>query len=99
MDEDQITNIFKDEGMMKKEQKELDKKRRGTKGGEVNESKKFILQAAAANRQIAVAESKNMIDFCNQPRRPAVYHFQPYYLIESYSKHRFVQCNIRPVRS
>ena len=46
----------------RKEQKESDKKRRGLSsagGGD----EKFEMQAAAANCQITVAESKNMIEF------------------------------------
>ena len=67
-----IVSSLKKRKEQRKEQKEYDKKRRGAKSGGVDDEK-FVLQAAAANRQIAVAESKNMIEFLQIAQGASVY--------------------------
>ena len=69
-----IVSSLKKRKEQRKEQKDSDKKRRGAKsGGGGVEDEKFVMQAAAANRQIAVAESKNMIEFLQIAKDSSVY--------------------------
>ena len=57
-----IVSSLKKRKEQRKEQKEYKKKARGTKGS-IDETRRFEMQAAAANRQIKATESKNMIEF------------------------------------
>ena len=57
-----IVSSLKKRKEQRKEQKEYEKKARGTKGS-IDETRRFEMQAAAANRQIKATESKNMIEF------------------------------------
>ena len=57
-----IVSSLKKRKEQRKEQKEYEKKARGTKGS-IDETRRFEMQAAAANRQIKATESKNMIKF------------------------------------
>ena len=54
------------------EQKEYDKKRRTT-NSTIGEDDTFKLQAATSNCQIAVAESKNMIEFLRMAQGSSVW--------------------------
>ena len=67
-----IVSSLKKQKEQRKEQKDYDKKRRGgnSDGGD---DERFVLQAAAANRQIAVAESKNMIEFLQMAQGASVW--------------------------
>ena len=58
--------------VQRKEQKEHDKKRRDVSSG-IGDREKFHLQAAATNRQITVAENKNMIEFLQMAQGASIW--------------------------
>ena len=70
-----IVSSLKKRKVQRKEQKEYDKKRRGPSSGNSGGGgdEKFEMQAAAANRQIAVAESKNMIEFLQMAQQSSMW--------------------------
>ena len=66
-----VVSSLKKRRQQRKDQKEGDKK---SKGGIANDdSHKFEMQAAAANRQIAATESKNMIEFLRLAQESTVW--------------------------
>ena len=66
-----VVSSLKKRKQQRKEQKDFDKKAWSGNGGGNDE--KFEMQAAAANRQIAVTEGKNMIEFLRIAQESSVW--------------------------
>ena len=67
-----IVSSLKKRKEQRKEQKEYDKRTRNANGG-CEETRRFDMQADAANRQIKATESKNMIEFLRLAQESSVW--------------------------